>query len=375
MRESQPFMLVQMAMAKAEALTRCERWGAALDAYAEAIRLAGDDGLGLATKTDAHRGAAIVRIRYSNWDEAESDLLKSQKLASKLRDDRRLALVKNVRAAVAFERGNWLDAQQLYQAARQHAEASGSTQLLAQIDNNEGALWSALGRQKQAEACFRRALEMFEELDNHPCGARTLNNLGVALVAQGQLWEADNVYDRAMCKCKRQGDRTLAAEVMLNRADLAYIRGNNHQAESLADRARTFAEHLENVVLQASALRILGGVARLAGDLALAKQRIEKALELSQGATAPLSEAEAWAELGLLFMDRNDTEQAEKAWRRAQSIYRERTTFTTEPTRRRGCARLGGLRKHQGTAGTNGPRIESGQRYRLREENRWQRRR
>lgn len=316
-------MLVQMAMAKAEALTRAERWGAALDAYAEAICLAGDDGLGLATKTDAHRGAAIVQMRCSNWDGAESELLTSQELASKLKDDRRLALVKNVRAAVAFERGDWHDAQLLYEAARGHASASGSTRLLAQIDNNEGALWSALGHQKRAEACFRRALELFEELDNHPCGARTLNNLGIALVAQGRLWEADNVYDRAMRECKRQGDRTLAAEVMLNRADLAYIRGNDHQAQSLADRACAFAERLENVVVQASALRILGGVARIAGDLALAKQRIETAIRLSEGGTAPLSEAEAWAELGLLFMDRNDTEQAENAWRRAQSIYRD----------------------------------------------------
>ncbi len=320
---SQPFMLVQMAMAKAEALTRAQRWADALDAYRKAIRLAGEDGLGLATKADAHRGAGIVQMRCSNWDGAESELLESQSFASRLKDDRRLALVKNVRAAVAFERGDWQDAQRLYEAARGNADASGSTRLLAQIDNNEGALWSALGHQKRAEACFRHALELFEELDNHPCGARTLNNLGIALVAQGRLWEADNVYDRAMRECKRQGDRTLAAEVMLNRADLAYTRGNDHQAQSLADRARAFAEHLENVIVQASALRILGGVARIAGDLVLAEQRIKKAIQLSKGGTAPLSEAEAWAELGLLFMDRHDTEQAEHAWQRAQSIYRD----------------------------------------------------
>jgi tetratricopeptide (TPR) repeat protein len=319
---SQPFMLVQMAMAKAEAMTRAERWQVALDAYAEAIRLVGNDGLGLATKTDAHRGAGIVQMRCSNWDGAENELLKSQALASELKDDRRLALAKNVRAAVAFERGDWPDAHKLYAAAREHADASGSTRLLAQIDNNQGALWSAVGHQKWAETCFRRALELFDELDNHPCGARTLNNLGIALVAQGRLWEADNVYDRAMRECKRQGDRTLAAEVMLNRADLAYTRGNDHQAQSLADRARAFAERLENVVVQASALRILGGVARVAGDLELAKQRIETAIQLSERGTAPLSEAEAWAELGQLFIDRYDTERAEHAWRRAQAIYR-----------------------------------------------------
>jgi tetratricopeptide (TPR) repeat protein len=109
---------------------------------------------------------------------------------------------------------------------------------------------------------------------------------------------------------------------MLNRADLAYTRGNDHQAQSLADRARAFAERLENVVVQASALRILGGVARVAGDLELAKQRIETAIQLSERGTAPLSEAEAWAELGQLFIDRYDTERAEHAWRRAQAIYR-----------------------------------------------------
>jgi tetratricopeptide (TPR) repeat protein len=319
---SQPFMFVQMAMTKAEALTRAERWKAALDAYAEVIRLAGDDGLGLAARTDAHRGAGIVQMRCSSWDRAESELLESQALASKLKDDRRLALVKNVRAAVAFERGDWPDAHELYAAARKHANASGSTRLLAQIDNNEGALWSGLGHQKRAEACFRRALELFDELDNHPCGVRTLNNLGIALVAQGRLWEADNVYDRAMRECRHQGDRSLAAEIMLNRADLAYTRGNDHQAQSLADRARALAERSENAVVQASALRILGGVTRMAGDLELAKQKIEAAIRLSEGGTAPLSEAEAWAELGQLFIDRYDTERAEQAWRRAQAIYR-----------------------------------------------------
>ncbi len=228
---SQPFMLVQMAMAKAEAMTRAERWQVALDAYAEAIRLVGNDGLGLATKTDAHRGAGIVQMRCSNWDGAENELLKSQALASELKDDRRLALAKNVRAAVAFERGDWPDAHKLYAAAREHADASGSTRLLAQIDNNQGALWSAVGHQKWAETCFRRALELFDELDNHPCGARTLNNLGIALVAQGR--------PRRSCSTGQTSRTPEATIIKPSRSPIAHARSRSVWRTSLYRRARS----------------------------------------------------------------------------------------------------------------------------------------
>lgn len=309
------------AIARAESAVQMERWREALEAYAQAGRLADGNGEGAAARADALRGAAIVRMRLGAWTEAIRDVAESRLIAGRIGDERRLALAENARGAIEFERGNWGEAARRYAASRSHAAAIEDVPLLMEIENNEGALWAARGDTVRAEEHFRRALKRFEELERHPCGARVLNNLGMVLTADGRLDEAEAAYERALEECKRRSDLLLATTVMINRARLAIAREEPLRAHMLATTAQAFAERLDHGPLAADAACLLGAVARSERRWAEAEWHLAVALARSAEGKAPLAEAEVWQELGRLHEDQEQLATAIDALRQARRCY------------------------------------------------------
>jgi tetratricopeptide (TPR) repeat protein len=309
------------AIARAESAVQMERWREALEAYAQAGRLADGNGDGAAARADALRGAAIVRMRLGAWTEAIRDVAESRLIAGRIGDERRLALAENARGAIEFERGNWGEAARRYAASRSHAAAVDDIPLLMEVENNEGALWAARGDTVRAEEHFRRALKRFEELERHPCGSRVLNNLGMVLTADGRLDEAEEAYERALGECKRRSDLLLATTVMINRARLALTREEPLRAHMLATTAQAFAERLDHGPLAADAACLLGAVARSERRWSEADWHLAVALARSADGKAPLAEAEVWQEFGRLHEDQENFDRAIDAWRQARRCY------------------------------------------------------
>jgi len=309
------------AIARAESAVQMERWRDALEAYRQAGRIADTSGEGAAARADALRGAAIVRMRLGDWQEAIRDVAESRIIARRTGDDRRLALAENARGAIEFERGSWEEAARRYSAARSHAARVEDVPLLMEIENNEGALWAARGDSARAEEYFRRALRRFEELERHPCGARVLNNLGMVLAADGRFEEAEQAYERSLEECKRRADLVLATTVMINRARLALARDEPIRAHTLATTAQAFAERLDNGPLAADAACLLGAVARSERRWAEADWHLAMALAKSSHGRAPLAEAEVWFERGQLHEDQGNIDEAIEAFRQARRCY------------------------------------------------------
>lgn len=309
------------AIARAEAAAWGERWADALVAYEHAVEDGRSRPDGAATEADALRGAAIVRIRLGDWQEALRDLAESGVIAERMRDAGRVALAENARGALEFERGNWDEAERRYSAARESAGAVEDVSLLMEIENNEGALWAARGDRERAETYFRRALRRFEKLERHPCGARAMNNLGMILTETGRHSEADALYGRALDECKRTGDLALAATVMINRGRLALAMDKPIRAHALAATAAQVAERLHNGPLAADAICLQGAVARTYGRWPEARAYLGEALEKSRGGRVPLAEAEAWTEVADLEIALERFEPAARALRQARRCY------------------------------------------------------
>jgi tetratricopeptide (TPR) repeat protein len=312
---------VREAIASAESSVQRERWQDALEAYRRAAELAdSDDGHGPA-RADALRGAAIVRMRLGEWQEAVRDAAESRLIAQRDGDERRLSLAENARGAIEFERGNWEEAARRYAVARMHAAAVEDVPLLMEIENNEGILWAARGDRVRAEQYFRRALHRFEVLERHPCGARVLNNLGMVLASDGRYEEAEEAYARALTECKRRGDLVLATMVMINRGRLALMKDEPIRAHSLATTAQAFAERLANGPLAADAACLLGAVSRSQRRWAEAGWQLAVALAMSAGGRAPLAEAEVWLERGQLYEDMGQIDDSIESLRQARRCY------------------------------------------------------
>ncbi|MBW3660124.1 MAG: tetratricopeptide repeat protein [Gemmatimonadetes bacterium] len=309
------------AIARAEAAARSERWEEALTAYQDAVETARFHPEGAAAEADALRGAAIVRIRLGEWQEALRDLAESRLIAERMGDAGRLALADNARGALEFERGNWEEAERRYRAARESAGGVEDLSLLMEIENNEGALWAARGERARSEEHFRRALRHFEELERHPCGARAMNNLGMILMEDGRVAEADAFYGRALEECKRTGDLTLAATVMINRGRLALVIDEPIRAHAVAATAAEIAARLGNGPLAADAVCLQGAVARAGGRWDEARACLREALERSADGRVPLAEAETWTELAELELARERFDEAARALRQSRRCY------------------------------------------------------
>ncbi len=311
----------RQAIARAEAASRSERWSDALAAYREAIERARAEQDGSAAEADALRGAAIVRLRLGDWQEAVRDVAESRLIAERLGDAGRVALADNARGALEFERGNWDEAERRYSAARESAGAVEDVSLLMEIENNEGALWAARGDGERAEAYFRRALRRFEELDSHPCAARAMSNLGMILVETDRLADADTMYGRALEECKRSGDLAQAATVMVNRGRLALALNDPIRAHAIAATAAEIADRLGNGPLATDATCLKGAVACQEKRWSEARAYLREALDRSAGGQAPLTEAEAWTELANVEIAVGRDEAAARALRQARRCY------------------------------------------------------
>ncbi len=309
------------AIARAEAVARSERWSDALEAYADAVRIARGKDSESAACADALRGAAAIRIRMGEWQEATRDLAESRLVAERIGDDRRVALAENARGVLEFERGAWTEAARRYTAARTHAGAIEDVSLLMRIENNEGALWSAQGDRERAEDHFRRALRYFRDTGQDPCGARVMNNLGMLLTERGEEDEPESLFDKALEDCKRHGDLALGATVMINRARLALKRDDPMRAHALATTAAAFAERLGNGPMGADAVCLLGAVARSEGRHFESERYLDEALRRSAAGQAPLAEAETWEEIGQLRLDMGREDEAVEALRQARRCW------------------------------------------------------
>lgn len=311
----------RQAIAWAEAVSRTDEWNKALEAYDEVVRATRSRPEDAAACADALRGAAVIRIRIGDWQEAARDLAESRLLAERMDDDRRVAQAENARGVLEFERGAWDESARHYSRARARAGAVEDVSLLMRIENNEGALWSARGDRDAAERHYRRALKHFDESDQDPCGARTLNNLGMLLTERGEIEEPEGLFERALENCKRRGDLALAATVMINRARLALSADDPIRAHALATTAATFAERLGDGPTGADAACLLGAVARSQDRRAEAGRYLTDALRRSAHGRAPLAEAETWEELGRLRLDEGRADEAAEALRQARRCW------------------------------------------------------
>lgn len=310
-----------------ESLTRAEqavaagRWSDALAAYAAAARRAEPDPPGLALKSDAWRGSAEVRMRLGQWEEAVRDAAESREAAGRIDDDRRLALVENLRGEIEFERGNWNEASRRFAVARECAGTANDEALLLEIEHNDGVLWAALGDRERAEESFRWALSRCEGHPDHPATARILDNLGMVLVADGRHEEADAVFEEALADCKRRADLRQGARVMVHRARLALAQNEVLRAHALATTAHAFSDNLKDATLAASASCVLGGVASRLGRWEEGEERLRRALSACADGRSPLGEAEVWTELAELEEGRSRLPEARTAWTRARRCY------------------------------------------------------
>lgn len=193
---------------------------------------------------------------------------------------------------------------------------------IAACHRTAGSLCEDIGEYEEAEAHHQAALEIWRELDDQLGIARALDDLGNVAHDQGQLVKAYELHAEALRIGEAMGDARTAMSALANLGAVAFYQGDFSTAaerwEAAIDHAALTDPHGQAIMSSN------GGVARMhLGDLTVANEMIEKALNISRTIGYRKGEADALVNLGDVAGKRGDHEAEKRHLANATAIYRD----------------------------------------------------
>ncbi len=162
-----------------------------------------------------------------------------------------------------------------------------------------GIAFFAIGNFDEALAHHRRSLDIRAELKDKVGQGYSLTNIGQTLAASGRIDEAFAYHTKSVEMREACGDALGLVASLENQAKLLALLDRTDEAIQKLERAFSIAETLGNRRAERVALRELGAALRRNGDDRRARERLTRALDLADDASADVAEA-IRAELALL---------------------------------------------------------------------------
>jgi len=264
---------------------------------------------------------------------------------------RAIALAREARTIAETVSGRALVAMSLHAIARCHfylaefvqalellLEAARGYQAQGEIANAATALAGVglcqhrLGAQEDAVSSLLNALESARELKLETLEINIYNSLASALLAAGRNDEADRYLAAGVDLAHRRDDRSLLTKLVHNQALVAKRHGDGasdrataltsyEAALALSERALALARELGNRYDEAHALGQTGTMLRLLGRVDEADAALKGALALGRALDETRVQAEAYLELGRLYL-RGDSVTPRRYLRRAIALAR-----------------------------------------------------
>ena len=158
------------------------------------------------------------------------------------------------------------------------ADAAGDPRLDAGISHEIGRAAIQAGDYPRAIEALERAVAAAERQGDLVQRARSLNNLGAACYYQGDWARARRLWEQFRQQTERQGDRVETLYALNNLGSLLRDLGALAEARATFIRAGALADALNHSHMAAMVQANRGEVDARAGDLAMARERYERAL-------------------------------------------------------------------------------------------------
>ena len=243
-------------------------------------------------------------------------------------NDTDIAASLNNLAAIRWDQGDPAEAEKLLRESLDiYRQSLGNEHVeVASTLMNLAVMRQSLGDFDESEELHRRVLDMLRRLlgDDHPDVATCLNNLGELLVARGAITEGEQFLREALVHRREIfGEKSEPVSSVLNNlATAAFRSGRMDEAETwirqaiAIDRA-VFGDQHPNVFL---GLSNLGALLKQAGDPAKAESSFVEALRLAREIEQDHLIIIAEANLGWLYLDRDDIDHATPLFREALTL-------------------------------------------------------
>lgn len=267
----------------------------ALEACIEACRRFGDEpNLGRAL------GAlGVLRMFGGGTDAGAAALGEALKIQQRLGEQAAVATSQANLANILVQQGRMDDAMQMFSQAEAAYRQAGMTYHLALLQANRAVLHQNFGQADLALADHEAAVEGIQRAGDRASEARMRSNHGLLLADQGRAAEGERQMRLALGLARETGDRQNEALALLHLGAQYADRPDLPQGLSLLADALALLQAQGDVRLQAVA-RINLAEHRLArGEIDLARQEAEQAVELAAQAQDPV-----WGALCRNFLGR-----------------------------------------------------------------------
>jgi putative nucleotidyltransferase with HDIG domain len=276
---------------------------------------------------DGKQAASLIRwvgasYRAEGHHAAARDCFRASLAVARLRrEPQDVAHALNWLGIVNQDRGRIDRADRLFVAARRIARRIGDRRIAAMADQNLGINRNIRGELDGALFHYRRSLRCYEALGETRFMAGVLNVLGMLHTDLEEWCEAESAFDRAAAICAAQGDLHTHTMVEVNRVELYVARGQLEKAESACQRAYRLGTRLDQPTVLGEIFRWRGVLEREAGRFEEAERYLGGAEGIARKHEAPLLEAEANRELGLLHWRQRRNREALAALLRSRTIF------------------------------------------------------
>lgn len=296
------------------------RWEQARASYERALSTASKgrdaDGIAESVLLVAHSFREAGRL-----EEAEHQYELSVTIAQLRGDDGRAARSANGLGITLQELGRTDDAEEAYMSAAALATRADDQLTLAHVHQNLGTLQNIRGRQRDALGFYTISLDYFRRMGDQRGVAGILNNMAMLRIDQRDFDAAERHLSAAFDSCIYVRDSHIESVLHLTSAELYLTTHRNDRARRHSEHALHLGRVLGQDRIEADALRLLGAVERADGFCGRAEQALLSSISICSTTSNPLTEAEAWHELALLFQQVGRDKEALEALDRAHRIF------------------------------------------------------
>ena len=293
----------------AEALERglrAERRGdldRAVECFEEAAECADRPGL----RAEALRRLAIVHCNRCEWARAIGAARESAEAAREARMVDAIAEAQNVEGMIYLHRGDFDAAVQCFEKSLTLARDDRARGNALQ---NMGAVAAQRGDLEEAEECFLQSAQLFCNAGYARGEVVALTNYAAAALDRHEPARAEAISQRAVDAAKALGDLDLLGTATLNLAEAVATQERLPEAEELASSALGYFSTSENPRRRIECFRLLGEIHRRRGEIATARECLERGLRAARQADSPVDVARLGEALRALPPDRPSGERA-----------------------------------------------------------------
>jgi DNA-binding SARP family transcriptional activator/tetratricopeptide (TPR) repeat protein len=265
---------------------------------------------------------ALAASRRTGQVSGPDELRRAAELLEECGDRHGQAIAQRTLANALRRRGQLARPLRLFREAQANYEASGDAVGSWQALRFVGQTHLDRGEWVDALRVLAQARVVAGVLDRPRLLAQSNYWLGQAHLAVGEVDQAEDDF-QAMADPESTVDGPGHAYALHGLGDVARLRGELAEARRRLERAAGLAHTAQDAVLEGRVHLSLAGLAEARARPAEQLRSLESAAECFGGGRSPSLEAASFAALGRALEGRGRTDAARRAWDRVESLYRE----------------------------------------------------